>query len=520
MRNLVALAAALALLLPLAGALPASLDVTTSDPLDLEGATEIHGVGGGFRIELTTAARTLDVVDGTIDVYTYNRTNATIPIVAFHLPPEMPPPQTYTVARGKITLEGDAAGTFVGVAGEGGVAVVRTDLAMHGVPRWVEPRTASLLPDRPDLVPGEPDLAMPWQVGWPLFGRSVGSGPIFGFPEDARALGLQGAWTLKAASGGVLRFLTADGEPVVVSLGSTPVTPTVDAPAGARVETTRLAILHLNLSDASIALGPRWALAMPTATWSVRGDLRLTNATGSLEGRVVDRGTIEGVGRFDLVPRQGAVLAAPGLSGRGDWDRLVVDGDTLGGSPQPTRAIVADGAGLGGAALLLLLLTRAGQEALARSAVAMLYTRLAPEDILGHPTRRRIHAEVVARPGVHAREVHRMVGGAWGAFSFHLRVLERAGAVCIHRDGKFTALYPAQAGPPRTLPLRSETARRLLEALPKDGTPIEARSLQAHLKLPRPLVHYHLHALVKRGLARREPRQGRVAIYARDPGAR
>ena len=63
------------------------------------------------------------------------------------------------------------------------------------------------------------------------------------------------------------------------------------------------------------------------------------------------------------------------------------------------------------------------------------------------PTRERIHAHVVAHPGVHYRELQRALALDNGVLAHHLAILVRERLVAQKREGRVVRFHAPGAGP-------------------------------------------------------------------------
>lgn len=73
------------------------------------------------------------------------------------------------------------------------------------------------------------------------------------------------------------------------------------------------------------------------------------------------------------------------------------------------------------------------------------FSRIAPQDVLDNPTRRRVMAAVETHPGMNLQELRSATGAAWGTLVHHLRRLERAGLASSVRAGHSRRVFPASA---------------------------------------------------------------------------
>jgi len=87
--------------------------------------------------------------------------------------------------------------------------------------------------------------------------------------------------------------------------------------------------------------------------------------------------------------------------------------------------------------------------------------------------RERILAAIVSHPGVHLRELPRLVGFSLRSVRYHLEAMERGELVTAHRAGRFLRFFPtgAYSGYDQTLiaSLRVRGQREILRALLSDG---------------------------------------------------
>lgn len=123
------------------------------------------------------------------------------------------------------------------------------------------------------------------------------------------------------------------------------------------------------------------------------------------------------------------------------------------------------------------------------------FARLDRDELLSHPTRAALLREVRDSGGLHLRELHRRVGGAWGAFAFHVRTLVQAGHLRERRQGRYVVVVAAGARPAPCAPVCQPLARRILDALPHDGAPVALVDLRDRLGVSRQLLDYHLRRL-------------------------
>lgn len=268
----------------------------------------------------------------------------------------------------------------------------------------------------------------------------------------------------------------------------------------ARIVRKQLAIFEGTIERAEIPAGAKWSAGGPRILWHLDGTAVWRAAefeSATRDGVLDDTGSdvvVRGAGVIEpRPPGTLAILESDSYTLSGDWE-ILVDGvrlDDTRAEPAVSPAVAAGG--LAGIALLVTLLT-----SLPWKLAAALYTRLGRDDILSHPMRQRILDVAIVEPGVHQSEAFRRVGGAWGPFTFHLRVLIGTGHLRVERRGKFSLLFPADA-PHATLPPSHPISRAVYDLVP-EGTPgVRVAELANRLGHSRQLVAYHLRRLETAG---------------------
>ena len=350
-----------------------------------------------------------------------------------------------------------------------------------------------------------------WEPGWTVVGRRLGE-PAFPSPVDPR-LSVVGHFR-GSFEGGQATLIVQGEPPRTWRTGTWQEGPldVGDASAGARTETWRRLVLEGEAGSFDVRPGAWWTFAAPEVSWRLDGDVAWDNATGEArlpEGarRFEDR-PVRGEGVVRVVPSLPRVKGMPvAYAAEGDWRSLEIGGASVASAPQGLD--VAPAVGLSVLALALALLTDGGRALLGRLA-GVLFTRFAPDELLDHETRRRILDEIRREPGIHLRELHRRVGGAWGSFDFHVGMLRQGGHVTARREGRYTALY--RAGEAQGDPgLHHPVSLRILDLLPEDGAPVPLSTLRERAGVSRQLLAYHLKRLEEGGLARRDEVRREVA---------
>jgi predicted transcriptional regulator len=81
------------------------------------------------------------------------------------------------------------------------------------------------------------------------------------------------------------------------------------------------------------------------------------------------------------------------------------------------------------------------------SAGTALFGRVAPQDLLEQPLRRRLLTLIQDRPGIHASELCREAGEPWGTVQYHLSLLHRSEMVTAVEAGRERHFFPSQVDP-------------------------------------------------------------------------
>lgn len=342
-------------------------------------------------------------------------------------------------------------------------------------------------PQAPTLTKLPRELEHDWQDGWMVSGTMMPDHlDMAAFPSlSGPRLNATGPVAL-SLFGGKLRVEDASGvREFVLGFIITP------GPPGFEHVIERRAIFEGSVIHTDLPLGDRWGLAAPEIDWVLDGEARWTHATGSsARTEFTDAAVslaLDGVIRSTTWH---AVMPMD-VTAQGDFRSLVIDGATL-VTPNTTRSVQPTIAVASAFALIALALV-----------IAFLYTRLTPADLLLHPQRQRIMDILNGQPGIHQRELHREAGGAWGAFSFHFRMLQKAGHLRVAKQGGYTLVFPASTSPTNVTVIPHPIARAVYDALPQDGAPIPLSELAEKVDESRELVSYHLRALEARGLVQR-----------------
>lgn len=379
-----------------------------------------------------------------------------------------------------------------GVVGAAGAAGGRPERPGWLAAEW----SRSAFPARIPLAAPQLDLRAP--RGWGAIGHVADRTLAHGPRSPVVSASGEGSFDL---DGGNITILHSNGTSERFRLS-----PTIETDGEPlKLERHFRLIFTGTIGDADIPLEDYWLVAGPRPEWHIDGSADWPRASGTEGGVAFKDQPVHVEGSFSLTPD-------PSRNGALDADLFALEGDyslSAAGvalTPEPARAAPPVAAWTI-ASVLAALLAWFGSPHLAGRIVAPFYTRIARDDIATHPARSRICEHLTQAPGVHLRDLHRRIGGAWGTFSFHLGMLRQAGVIRFERDGRYVAIYLAHQEIARAGP-RTVTAQKVLEALPHDGSPMPVTKLRERVGLSRQLLDHHLAALVQ---------QERIVIDAARP---
>lgn len=135
-----------------------------------------------------------------------------------------------------------------------------------------------------------------------------------------------------------------------------------------------------------------------------------------------------------------------------------------------------------------------------------LFSRLAEDDLLQHPVRRRLAALVEAQPGIHYQALVRASGAGQGATDHHLRKLVSARLLTKRPGTGFTCYFPRAFDPAAAAAapvLKSDGARRILDAI-RESPGASAKDVAATTGLDPATVTHHVQRLHAAGLVEAE----------------
>lgn len=135
-----------------------------------------------------------------------------------------------------------------------------------------------------------------------------------------------------------------------------------------------------------------------------------------------------------------------------------------------------------------------------------LFSRIAPEEALDNPIRRRIMDVVASQPGAHAKEIVRRVGNSRRAVEHHLAQLVLAKRLVLRAGPGYHCYFPVGALEPNLAraaqAVRAPSARAVLAAIGGDHRTIA--SVAGALGLAPSTIHYHITNLQAAGALQRD----------------
>lgn len=511
LRPLAAPAFAIALLQVAAFAAADAISLESEAPVSFEGAFEASGAAGVLYswAREETGAIVATGLEGTLRVWTERQVGFVAAKNGGFQNREHADVEEIDVQNGtlRIDFHGRGAAYTVLVAAEG-IGRVAGAVDAQGAP-YTPPAEYVGRGEVAAPPPYRTAELAPWSWGddWPFIGHyALDNVRLDGFPPlEAAAFAAEGALTFDAVNGEAT--LTVPGaEPRTWQLGFSDVLHSSEVGYGGTV-TSRTLRFDGVAARLDAPVGEHWGYAAPAMDWALDGSASWLQADGEAsrgsETVAFEGARVRLAGSVVLATTPGGALSTVSgegatYEGEGAFSSLTVNGAPVGSGPVVPPAAAAAGVSL--AALLAALLLEGPRAILLRVALA-LYTRLAREDLLAHPRRAAIHRAIAERPGIHLRELHRVVGGGWGIFRAHFDLLLRAGYLRVVPQGKYVAVYLASAGT-ETPAIPSDVARAAFEAIPADGRAIPVADVRAASGASRQLLNYHLKTLEQRGLVR------------------
>jgi hypothetical protein len=120
--------------------------------------------------------------------------------------------------------------------------------------------------------------------------------------------------------------------------------------------------------------------------------------------------------------------------------------------------------------------------------------------------RDRVLGEVTTNPGIHLRELHRIIGCAMGALQYHLRSLEQDGHVISLRNGNVRHIFtPDYSSDEKVMLLtalaRNPTVGSILSECAANGQTTQA-VISRTLDVDKSLISYYISTLLDAGILR------------------
>lgn len=511
------------LLCPLASA-AYSLDVTSSQPLGLDGMVSVEAHQTVVRVKASrlTGELELDIRGGEARIYDTRELHAQATLQPH--PAVAPLPQeektVHTLAAGRLTLRYDNEPAFyLARAEQGGIVGLRGTASSRGEPHVLAQSFNDGERVGLEELEGE-RVAWQWDAGWLFTGAfDDRPTPFAGFPLTDAAktrTWMRGPMTL-VLDGGNVTFTDASGRLHEPRLGRwSEQNEGISSGLPAREQFHRWMVLEVEVAAGEGPVGGDWGVAAPAMTWRIGEAARWTNATGTWRNESTGAVTrfhderVVATGVFDVTPSApitGARAVAPVRYEARGIDELRVGSAALAQQQESHTAATAAAGVTVGVSLLIL----------ARLAL-VLYTRIKREELLDHPARRAVYHAAHAAPGTPARELQRASGLAWGAFNLHLRALVQGRYLRTERVGHYLLVYPVGTHAPG---IPSPAARAVYAALPANGAGVSVSACRENLGMSRQLLDHHLKSLAQRGLVRLErdeTRGERVVARAHGPG--
>ncbi len=496
----------LVLIVPVASASSGSF--TTTDPVAIEG--QFRGVlpaGNGFVIsDDPTGPMVLHGVAGVVSFHHKNSTK----VAGSTATPTFSTQQNHTVRNATVTVDfanGGPSYNILSIAP--GTLAVTSNVDTVGTQVFI-PRDM-----KGSYSTGDERPQYGWRQGWPFFGTRGSVTSIEGFPTSSEtSIEITGPIAARVLRG-VATVEDEDGTTIRTQLGYQYI-----AEGGPSTNSYYHQWMTVNGTVASgiAPTGGLWGFGGPTTTWTLNGNATWTHATGEATHggttTAFEDKRVEASGNLVITPPTGDDAVAIGSSTIAPYRftaeaaSLRIDGHEV--TPASIASPVMTSTGAAATVALGLLAFAAFIPKL----LGAFYTRLSPDEVLRHETRARIHAVVQESGGIHKRELQRLVGGAWGPFTYHLRVLVAAGFAKVEKQGKYDMIRPVSSAPADPV-IPHPVQRAVFDALPTNGTPLPFADLRTQTGISRQLLGYHLRVLTNRGLVEMPGDAGRNRVVQR-----
>ena len=137
------------------------------------------------------------------------------------------------------------------------------------------------------------------------------------------------------------------------------------------------------------------------------------------------------------------------------------------------------------------------------------------EDYLSLETRRKIYNLIKSRPGLHKREIARIIGMSLSTIDYHLHYMEKKELVESRSDGKYKRYFVKEKGKKENkrlfAMLRQEVPRRILIFLLSHPNAIH-KEICEHIGKAPSTISFHMKKLIKEGIVEEIP-HGKEKAY-------
>jgi predicted transcriptional regulator len=138
-------------------------------------------------------------------------------------------------------------------------------------------------------------------------------------------------------------------------------------------------------------------------------------------------------------------------------------------------------------------------------------------DSISHaPARDRARRLISLIPGIHLRELHRLLGISFNATRYNVEKLSGQGEIVVQREKGFTRLYPPgiTESEKRAYPfLRRNSSKSILAALLRERAGLTHKELTEKTKLSKSTVSENLQRLLEEGIIRVSVSDGLKTLY-------
>lgn len=156
------------------------------------------------------------------------------------------------------------------------------------------------------------------------------------------------------------------------------------------------------------------------------------------------------------------------------------------------------------------------------SSASSLFGRVASEDLLEQPLRRRLLDIIESRPGIHASELCRSSGEPWGTVQYHLSLLHRGEMVTAIEAGRERHFFPSQVDPQhaRMLALLHQGRRSEIASFIRDHPGARQVDICQAVDVSRKTFRSSIEPLVAEGLVQERRGLQNNRYYAQEPLSR